>query len=177
MMHAHHGTLSAHSDGEGLGSVFRATLATVEAPLPPAPGSTPGPEDPPPVAKLSAARRILIVEDHVDTCNGMKLLLTRRGYDVRTAANVADALVLARSEKFDLMLSDLGLPDGTGFELMEAVRESGLRGVALSGFGMEEDLAKSRAAGFSEHLIKPINIERLDALLAKLFSSAANGGM
>jgi signal transduction histidine kinase/CheY-like chemotaxis protein len=177
MMRAHHGSLTAHSDGEGCGATFRATLATVEAPPPVAPEPVPEPDQQPIDARPRAPRRILIVEDHEDTSHGMKLLLTRRGYDVSIAPNVADALALVRAEKFDLLLSDLGLPDGTGYELMEAVRDTGLRGVALSGFGMEEDLAKSQAAGFSEHLIKPVNIERLDALLAKFFSSPGNGAM
>ncbi len=177
MIRAHHGTLTAHSEGEGLGSTFRAVLATVEPPMPAAPEPTPDPAHRPPSAEPAVPRRILLVEDHEDTSLGMTLLLTRRGYEVSIAPDVATALALVRSEKFDLMLSDLGLPDGTGFEIMEAVRDSGLRGVALSGFGMEEDIAKSRAAGFTEHLIKPVNIERLDALLAKFFASNGDGGM
>jgi CheY-like chemotaxis protein len=72
------------------------------------------------------------------------------------------------------LISDLGLPDGTGFELMAQLRDTGLRGVALSGFGMETDLAKSREAGFLEHLIKPVNIEQLDQILARIFP-ATNG--
>lgn len=141
-----------------------------------APEPTPDPGQPPPAPTPPAAKRILVVEDHEDTCLGMKLLLTRRGYAVRTAPDVATALALLRAEKFDLLLSDLGLPDGTGCEIMEAVRASGLRGVALSGFGGEGDRAKSRAAGFSDHLVKPFNIEELDALLATLFTSTTGGG-
>jgi signal transduction histidine kinase len=177
MMRAHQGTLTAQSDGEGHGATFRAALATVDTPLPTALAPIPPPDQEPTITEPAVLRRILIVEDHEDTSHGMRLLLLRRGYEVAIAPNVATALTLIRAQKFDLMLSDLGLPDGTGYELMEAVRDTGLRGVALSGFGMEEDLAKSQAAGFSEHLIKPVNIERLDAFLAKFFSSPGNGAM
>ncbi len=167
MMVAHGGTLTAQSDGEGHGSTFIASLATVPTP------EASLPEKAPHLTTSTAAtngRRILIVDDHVDTCTGMQLLLNRRGYQVAVAHDVASAIATAKGGKFDLLISDLGLPDGTGYDIMEAVRDSGLRGVALSGFGMEDDLAKSRAAGFSEHLIKPVNIESLDALLVKFFS-------
>ena len=100
----------------------------------------------------------------------MKMLLERRGYRVRTANSVAQALARASEERFDLLISDLGLPDGTGFELMEKLREKGLRGIALSGFGMESDIEHSRKAGFVEHMIKPLNIERLDTILRRLFA-------
>jgi signal transduction histidine kinase len=177
MMQAHGGTLTAHSEGEGRGATFSATLPTVEPPISSAPPvATAAPDaTPTPAPAPTHQRRILIVDDHEDTCLGMKLLLTRRGYDVRTAGTVADAITLARAEKFDLLISDLGLPDGTGYDIMKAVQASGLIGVALSGYGMEQDLARSQDAGFAEHLIKPVNIERLDALLAKFFSPPADG--
>lgn len=175
MMRAHGGTLTARSEGEGHGATFIATMPTVTPPVSATPPATAAPPEALPAVASEHPRRILVVDDHEDTCLGMKLLLTRRGYDVRTAGTVAEAIALARAEKFDLLLSDLGLPDGTGHDIMNAVRASGLTGVALSGFGMEKDLAESRAAGFSEHLIKPVNVERLDELLAKLFSPGANG--
>jgi len=174
MMRAHGGTLSARSEGEGRGATFSASLATVETPIAEIAQTAPAPHDTMP-STPHGQPRILVVDDHVDTCTGMALLLTRRGYEVRIAHNVADAIALAAGEKFDLLISDLGLPDGTGLDIMKAVRAGGLRGVALSGYGMEEDLAKSCAAGFSEHLIKPVNIERLDALLAKFFPPASAG--
>jgi two-component system CheB/CheR fusion protein len=167
MMVAHGGTLTAQSAGEGQGSTFIASLTTVPAPETDLPVKAPNPTT---STSKTNGRRILIVDDHLDTCTGMQLLLTRRGYTVRMAHDVASAIATAQAEKFDLLISDLGLPDGTGYDIMEAVRPSGLRGVALSGFGMEDDLAKSRAVGFSEHLIKPVNIESLDALLVKFFS-------
>ncbi len=170
MVDAHGGALTARSDGHGKGAVFTVELAAVE----------PVPEQyPPPIRAQpadddgqNARRKILVVDDHEDTCMGMKLLLERRGYTVRIAHGVQAALALALEDKLDLMISDLGLPDGTGFELMEKIRHySDLRGVALSGFGTEEDVARSKNAGFAAHLIKPVNIENLDAILKKIFDA------
>jgi CheY-like chemotaxis protein len=78
----------------------------------------------------------------------------------------------AQQEDFDLLISDIGLPDRSGYELMRELHESkGLRGIALSGFGMENDVTRSRAAGFSEHLTKPINFERLDEAIRNLLEA------
>ncbi len=75
---------------------------------------------------------------------------------------IADATAIAAAEKFDLVVSDLGLPDGTGIQLMQKLRaDHGLRGIALSGYGMEEDIARSREAGFVAHIIKPVQIAEL----------------
>jgi DNA-binding response OmpR family regulator len=113
------------------------------------------------------------VDDHVDTCEGMRLLLERRGYAVVIAHGVAEGLKAARENEIDLVISDLGLPDGSGFKLMREIRLfRDVVGVALSGFGMENDIRKSHEAGFSEHLIKPVSIERLDAILKGLFDEA-----
>ncbi|MBV9658541.1 MAG: response regulator [Verrucomicrobia bacterium] len=130
----------------------------------------------PPRPLASTPRRVLLVDDHLDTCLGMKLLLRRRGYEVTIAHTVAEALATAEGGKFDLLISDLGLPDATGFDLMQKLRDrpnGSPPGIALSGFGMESDLAKSAAAGFSEHLIKPVNFERLDAAMRRLLAHAS----
>jgi CheY-like chemotaxis protein len=75
----------------------------------------------------------------------------------------------ARTQDFDLLISDIGLPDRSGYDLMRELRNSkGLLGIALSGFGMEHDVSKARAAGFSEHLTKPINFERLEEAIQNL---------
>jgi CheY-like chemotaxis protein len=85
-------------------------------------------------------------------------------------AHSADqAVEKAGEENFDLLISDIGLPDRSGYELMKELRASkGLRGIALSGFGMENDVNRARAAGFSEHLTKPINFERLEEVIHNL---------
>ena len=89
-------------------------------------------------------------------------MLERDGHSVKTAGDVAAALAVARAHTFDLVISDLGLPDGSGTELMEKLRDTyGLRGIALSGYGMEDDLLRSRAAGFLAHLVKPTSLAEI----------------
>jgi len=124
-------------------------------------GERPAPAKKPP-GKV-APRHLLVVNDHYDTCLGMKMMLERRGYQITLAHSATEAMEKSRQEKFDLLISDIGLPDRSGYELMHELRNSkGLRGIALSGFGMEHDVNKARDAGFSEHLTKPINFERLE---------------
>jgi CheY-like chemotaxis protein len=99
----------------------------------------------------------------------MKMMLERRGYHITVAHSADQAVQKARDEDFDLLISDIGLPDRSGYELMRELREiKGLRGIALSGFGMENDVTKAHAAGFSEHLTKPINLERLEEAIRHL---------
>jgi signal transduction histidine kinase/CheY-like chemotaxis protein len=106
--------------------------------------------------------RILLVEDHAPTLQVISNLLARDGHQIVTAGSVADALNAAAANPLDLVVSDLGLPDGTGNFLMEKLRaDYGLRGIALSGYGMEEDVTRSREAGFVTHLIKPVPISEL----------------
>jgi CheY-like chemotaxis protein len=114
-------------------------------------------------------RCILVVEDHEDTLRSMKLLLNRLGYEVLTAENMTDALRLAEERHFDILLSDIGLPDGSGLELLKRIRAvRNVPALALSGFGMDEDIDRSCEAGFSDHLTKPVSIDRLQAAIAQL---------
>ena len=120
-------------------------------------------------AAETSKRRILIVDDHDDTLRSMKLLLSRLGYEVLAADNMSDALRIAEDEPFDILLSDIGLPDGSGLELLKRIRlKRDVPALALSGFGMDEDLERSRDAGFSDHLTKPVSIDRLRAAIAEL---------
>jgi CheY-like chemotaxis protein len=120
-------------------------------------------------AAEAGKRRILVVDDHGDTLRSMKLLLRRLGYEVLAAENMTDALRIADEEEFDILLSDIGLPDGSGLELLRRIREvRNVPALALSGFGMDEDLERSRDAGFSDHLTKPVSIDRLQAAIAQL---------
>jgi CheY-like chemotaxis protein len=94
--------------------------------------------------------------------------LTRRGYPVETAASVSEARTLAGEQEFQLLISDIGLPDGKGFDLIKElrVRLKDLQGIALTGYGMEQDIACSRDAGFGAHLTKPVSVRSLEAALA-----------
>ena len=116
---------------------------------------------------------ILLVEDHEPTRTALAHLLTRRHYEVKTAASVAEARALSQKQVFHLLISDIGLPDGNGFELMRELRagNTDLQGIALTGYGMEEDIARSRNAGFASHLIKPIRVQSLEAALAAAMQS------
>ncbi len=178
MVGAHGGTISVESEGVDRGAVFRITLNTVPAPV-----SQKGSLRRAPVTTTNAhaeqkpvrKTHLLVVDDHHDTCLGMKMLLERRGYRITLAHSADQAVEKAREEKFDLLISDIGLPDRSGYELMKELRATGsLRGIALSGFGMENDISKARAAGFSEHLTKPINFERLDEAIRNVLEVEAN---
>lgn len=110
--------------------------------------------------------RILLVDDHDDTRMIMSRILGMRGFDIVEAACVGEALAKYESEAFDLVISDLGLPDGSGHELMENIQSiRPVKGIALSGYGMEEDITRSHAAGFHRHLVKPVEIAKLDAII------------
>ena len=112
---------------------------------------------------------VLVVDDHGDTLRSMKLLLTRFGYKVLAADNMTEALRIAEEQPFDILLSDIGLPDGSGHELLRRLRATrDVPAVALSGFGMDEDIERSREAGFSDHLTKPVSIDRLQAAISGL---------
>ena len=108
----------------------------------------------------------------------MARALKMEGHQVQTAHSVAEALRVAAAETFDVVVSDIGLPDATGYDLMTQIKERhGVKGIALSGYGMEDDLQRSNAAGFVEHLIKPVNLSELQAVLQRLAgeqSSAPN---
>jgi CheY-like chemotaxis protein len=112
---------------------------------------------------------ILLVEDHGDTARIISRLLARQGHGVQTAGDIATALQLATEQRFDLLISDLGLPDGSGHEVVRGLHARGqsLPAIALSGYGQGEDVQQSRAAGFSAHLVKPVNFRQLhDAIAA-----------
>jgi CheY-like chemotaxis protein len=96
-------------------------------------------------------------------------MLECRGYKVTVAHTADQAVERTRHEEFDLVISDIGLPDRSGYELMQELSTTkGLRGIALSGFGMENDVNRARDAGFSEHLTKPINFDRLEQSIQSL---------
>ena len=162
----HGGTISAHSEGSGKGATFTVELAT----------------DSSVTTEVAAAvaddgghqkHRLLLVEDHQPTLDVLARLLRNQGHDVDTANTVEEALALAAAHVFDLVISDIGLPDGNGVDLMvRLTREYGLRGIALSGYGMDEDLARTKNAGFLAHLVKPVDFERLNRLIDEVGRAA-----
>jgi two-component system, chemotaxis family, CheB/CheR fusion protein len=163
----HGGTITAQSEGKGLGATFVVSLPAMAGARPATGQHEPAePEEPRPVKPL----RILLVEDHADTARFMRRLLTKDGHAVQWAGNVAAGLKLAAEQPFDLLLSDLGLPDGTGVDLMRALRREGsmLPGIVLSGYGQDEDVARSCQAGFAAHLVKPLSPEKLHDAIAAL---------
>jgi PAS domain S-box-containing protein len=169
LVEAHSGNISAASEGRGKGSSFTITLpsATEET----EPGGTDrrnGAAAKSPADKPVDEINILLVEDHEPTRSVLAHLLKRRRYQVHTAASLAEARTLSRSQDFHLLISDIGLPDGDGIGLMKELQEHNraLRGIALSGYGMEQDVARSLEAGFVSHLVKPVRIESLESALA-----------
>ncbi len=162
----HQGRIWAESPGRDQGATFRIALPLTAEPEPKA-ASAPG--EPSPAQTTVSGAKLLLVEDHDDTRKTLSRLLNRKGYQVKTAGSIAEALGVANEWQFDLVISDLGLPDGTGHQLMAALREKhDLTGIALSGYGMAEDLLRSAEAGFSEHLIKPVDFARLEEALGRI---------
>lgn len=163
----HAGTIEAESAGLGHGATFRVRLpgATTNGT-----SATERSTDAPAVTHPPAGPlRILLVEDHEPTLSILERLLTRAGHTVATASTVAAAREAATRGRFDAVVSDIGLPDGSGVDLMHFLhREHGLSGIALSGYGMEEDLRRSREAGFFMHLVKPVDFAQLNHALGQL---------
>ena len=170
---AHGGTLTAASAGLGKGATFCVELATVAEPSakllsgPAADASTPARRE---------DLRLLLVEDHDDTRKVLARLLNRRGYKVEAARNAQEARSLSSERTFDLIISDIALPDASGCDLLKELgTKHKLRGIAMSGFGSDTDLAQSRAAGFLEHLVKPIDATALDAAIQRVVEKSRAG--
>src|SRR5438309_1675776 len=157
---AHNAALVAKSDGVDYGSTFSVTMGTVAFH-----SQTQALSE----SDLRISRRvcrILLVDDHADTCEALKRLLATHGHTVTVRHDMRSALETAQNDQFDLLICDVGLPDASGVELMRRLRgNSSIRGIAISGFGTMGDIEKSVAVGFSEHLVKPLNAERLEAAI------------
>jgi PAS domain S-box-containing protein len=168
----HGGTVEAHSEGLGKGARFTVRLPGAvqeEAPAPVADAEG-GSHSKAPQSDLPL--RLLVVEDHEQSLEVLSRLLVRAGHSVVGVSTKADALAEASQTEFDGVVSDLGLPDGTGHELMHILREQrGLKGIALSGYGTETDQQNSRNAGFIAHLIKPVVFAELNRALVTLGQS------
>lgn len=162
---AHGASLIAKSEGRNRGATFLFTMKTVgleEAPVRAA--AIPAQASP-------SNLRILLVDDHPDTCAALERLLSLRGHRVAAAHSMRAAMAAAENSQFDLLISDVGLPDGNGMELLRHLRSKfPIPGIAISGFGMDADIGKSLEAGFSAHLVKPVKLEKLEAAIEQAVS-------
>lgn len=165
----HGGTIEARSEGPGRGSSFIVVLPSLAS----ASISRPPAAAPPSVVN---AMRVLLVDDHQDTVESLRILLTRQGHEVRTAASIEQAMTVAEDYGFDILISDIGLPDGRGTELLTRLQvrdERPIPAIAMSGFGMQEDRDNSCRAGFAEHLTKPVEFSVLQQAITKLVPRVA----
>jgi signal transduction histidine kinase/ActR/RegA family two-component response regulator len=187
LIELHGGSIQAASDGRDRGSRF-----VLELPLTREAGTGERKADdvdhpqratqmtttPFPAATTGRNRsRVLVVEDHTATRTTLAHLLGRRYFHVITAATLEEARAAVKTNGFDLIVSDIGLPDGSGYTLMKEIRAEHpvVPGIALSGYGMEDDIHRSQAAGFDAHLTKPIDVKTLDDLIARLLPGRAEG--
>ena len=158
------------SPGLERGSTFRLELSTVPADATTSPEPIRPPLNPPARSGLN----VLLVEDNKDTLDYLTLILQQRNFKVVPVNRVSTALAAAGKAHFDLLISDIQLPDGTGLELMHGLGGGQtLPGIAMSGFGSEEDLRDSERAGFAEHLTKPIDLNRLESAIRRVTSPFA----
>jgi CheY-like chemotaxis protein len=157
---AHGGSVTAQSPGAHCGATFSIVLPTAA----PGPGAAAPDDETSP--HLAGALDILLIEDHEDTAEVMSQLIRGLGHEVAVADSVASALALASRNRFDLVLSDIGLPDGTGIDFIHAFRKhSTAPAIALTGFGTDDDIRRCLEAGFTAHLTKPVNFEHLERLI------------
>jgi CheY-like chemotaxis protein len=156
----HHGTIEAESRGRSFGATFKVTLNT----LPEGVRQTD-------LRSRASQRprkrlRILLVEDHRDTQRTLSRLLTHFGHEVLTANNKKGALELLAPGNIDVLLCDIGLPDGNGYEVVsQAKRKLPIKAIAITGFGTEEDIRRSNEAGFDSHLVKHVDLHKLQTVL------------
>jgi CheY-like chemotaxis protein len=158
----HGGELTVTSGGQFTGSVFRVELKTVA----PAKGDIPLPDP-----SISGHHKVLLVDDNVDTLRTLAMVLRSSGFNVRTETSVETALAALGSEQFNLLVSDIGLPDGSGLDIMRHCRDHlGLKGIAFSGYATDYDVRASFEAGFAHHLAKPADIGRMIGLATRMVS-------
>jgi PAS domain S-box-containing protein len=156
----HNGTIQADSRGRSFGATFKVTLNAL-------PEGAQKPSTDSAVPKNTAKPlRILLVEDHRDTRHALSRLLTHFGHQVSAADTTKSAFKLIASRKFDVILCDIGLPDGSGYAVVsQAKQEWPIKAVAITGFGTDQDVRRCKAAGFDFHLVKPIDFHELEEVL------------
>jgi signal transduction histidine kinase len=164
MVELHGGTVHAKSDGAGRGSEFVVRLPCLPDPMPETIKSAADP-----ARSAERPRRILVVDDSVDAAESMAMLLRLRGHDVLVAHNGFDALQIAADSPPSVVLLDIGLPGMDGYEVCRRFRQSGLEGlriIAMTGYGLEQDRQRAKEAGFDVHTVKPVAFSELVKLLA-----------
>jgi CheY-like chemotaxis protein len=161
----HGGRIHAESNGIGTGATFAVELPVADVQTRRASSNSAVVSEP----GIDPPMRLLLVEDDQQTLQVLARLLSRAGHIITSATSTSAAREEAARQTFDAVISDVGLPDGTGVELMEYLQSAhGLRGIALSGYGMEEDVQRSTRAGFAAHLVKPIDVNELRRALRRL---------
>jgi CheY-like chemotaxis protein len=157
----HGGTLTATSTGRDGGSAFRVEFDTIAMVK----------DDEPPDASVVGAGfpKVLLIDDNADTLRAVAGRLRTSGITVRTEETVGGAFAAMADERFDLLISDIGLPDGSGLDIMRHGRDHfGLKGIAFTGYGTDEDVRASNDAGFAHHLTKPANLNVLIGLIGRM---------
>lgn len=166
----HRGTVEVRSEGPGRGSEFTIRLPLPPLPAPDCPPAATGSDDRP-----AHARRVLVVDDNVDSTETLATLLRMSGHDVRTAYTGPAGLAAAAAYLPDLVLLDIGLPGLTGYEVARRLRQDpqlkGVWLVAMTGYGDDADRRLAQEAGFDRHVVKPVDFPRLDELLATSLTS------
>jgi two-component system, chemotaxis family, CheB/CheR fusion protein len=118
---------------------------------------------------MGRSLRLLLVEDHADSAELLAELLQNHGHTVTVASSAEDALQIASHHAFDVVVSDVGLPDASGYELMEQMQKLyAVKGIAVTGSSRASDVERGKAAGFSAHLTKPVSIRKLEAALEQV---------
>lgn len=168
----HEGKVVVHSDGPGHGSTFTVLLPLLKAPSIASKQMSPVFIDDGSCAKSSSHRlRIMVIEDNADAASTFGFILEGQGHVVTIVHSAQAALDLAQSKSFDIIYSDIGLPEMDGYALVSLIKKmphlSKATFVAMSGYGRSEDLERSKLAGFEDHLIKPVTMDALNQTLIK----------
>lgn len=165
----HGGSLSATSEGRDQGATLTLRLPILTGPRP----ATPPPA---PLHQPTRRTKVMVVDDHEPTLRMMSRLLRSLGHEVTSADSAEAALKLAKTECPDLLISDIGMPNQSGWALLEELRRAcstAPAAIAISGYGTDEDLQRSRDAGFVEHLVKPVDVERLRTVIDQVIAAGA----
>lgn len=163
LLELHGGQISVQSEGEGKGAMFRIELPLLELRRAEEPAMGASPK----ARSKGEPLRILLVEDHTDTALLMETILSSWGHSIKVAHTAAEAERSANDSPFDLLITDLGLPDKSGLELMHSMKSQlgEIRAIALTGYGRGEDMERTKEAGFVGHLTKPIDIDDLKRVI------------